>query len=492
MQQSTSHSGTSRFRPWLTLGLGLIVVVLLAAACVPAPAVAPAGPAAPAATGAAPVAPTVSAPAPTVAAGGAVTETASSPAVVELKSSSLPSGVDADGNFYLGDPKAPIKLLEYSDFQCPYCSRHALQTGPQIDEAYIATGKVMLVFRHFPLDIHPNAMPAAKAAVCAGQQKPALFWVMHDWLFTTQDTWSAAQDAPGQFRKQAVAAGADGAQYDKCVAAAETTSHIEKDMADGAKQGVQGTPAFFVNDWFVNGAVPFEQFQQTIEKAAAGQHPAPTPTPLPAGANFYDPDPKREGLTYDGSPTLGDSQAPLLLLAFEDLKCADCGQFFKDVLPALRDKYVKDGQLRILYFYYPSSAPKAAVAAACASRQGKFWEFADALYANTDWKDGDNAAMAGYAKDLGLDEAAFNQCLSDGDAQAQIDNAVKFGQDQVGVPQVPAFLLIDLKQSKSLAAMVGPQELKAFTDALDKALSPAAQATAAPPATPAPEATATK
>src|SRR5512133_2665542 len=152
MQQSTSHSGTSRFRPWLTLGLGLIVVVLLAAACVPAPAVAPAGPAAPAATGAAPVAPTVSAPAPTVAAGGTVTETASSPAVVGLKSSSLPSGVDADGNFYLGDPKAPIKPLDYSDFQCPYCSRHALQTAPQIDEAHIATGKVMLVFRHFPLD----------------------------------------------------------------------------------------------------------------------------------------------------------------------------------------------------------------------------------------------------------------------------------------------------------------------------------------------------
>ena len=89
-----------------------------------------------------------------------------------------------------------------------------------------------------------------------------------------------------KFRKQAVAAGADGAKYDKCVAAAETTAHIQKDIADGAKQGVQGTPAFFVNDWFVNGAVPFQQFQQTIEKAVAGQHPAPTPTPLPAGVQL--------------------------------------------------------------------------------------------------------------------------------------------------------------------------------------------------------------
>ena len=71
----------------------------------------------------------------------------------------------------------------------------------------------------------------------------------------------------------------------------------------------------------------------------------------------------------------------------------------------------------------------------------------------------------------------FSQCLSDPAAQAQIDSALTFGQDQIGVPQVPAFLLIDLKQSKSLAAMVGPQQLKAFTDKLDQALSPAAQAT---------------
>ena len=419
------------------------------------------------------------------------TTTSGSPAVA-LRSGSLPSGVDTDGNFYLGDPKATVKLLEYSDFQCPYCSRHALETGPQIDQTYVATGKILLVFRNFPLDIHPNALPAAKAALCAGQQKPALFWAMHDWLFMNQDTWSSAQDATPEFRKQAVAAGADSAQFDKCVAAAETTAHIEKDIADGAKQGVQGTPAFFVNDWFVNGAVPFQQFQQTIEKAVAGQHPAPTPTPLPAGANFFDPDPSRDGLTYDGSPTLGDTKAPLLLIAFDDLKSADCGQFFKDVLPALRDKYVKDGQLRIIYFYYPSEAPKAAVAAACASRQGKFWEFADALYAHqADWKDGDNAAMTKYAKDLGLDDAKFSQCLSDASVQAQIDSALTYGQATIGVPQVPAFLLVDLKQNQALAAMVGAQQLKAFTDKLDQALNPAPQATAAPAggATAAPAAT---
>ncbi len=477
--RSWTHPPTRR----LALGLGLVVVALLAAACVAAPVATPAAGSAPAASTAttAPAAPTEGASAASAPSGSQAAATTAAPSAAIVPSSSLPSGVDADGNFYLGDPKATVKLLEYSDFQCPYCSRHALETGPQIDQAYVATGKVVLVFRNFPLDIHPNAMPAAKSALCAGQQEPSLFWAMHDWLFTNQSTWSSVQDAAVEFRTQALAAGADGAAYDKCFAAAETESHIKKDLADGLAQRVQGTPAFFVNDWFINGAVPFQQFQQTIEKAIAGQHPAPTPTPLPAGTNFFDPDPNHAGLTYDGSPTLGDAKAPLLLMAFEDLKCATCGQFFSDVLPALRDKYVTDGKLRIVYFYYPSEAPKAAVAAACASRQGKFWEYADALYAHqADWKDGDSAAMAKYAKDLGLDDAAFGQCLNDASAQAQIDSALTFGQEQVGVPQVPAFLLVNLQQSQALAAMVGAQELSAFTEKLDAALSPAPQATPSP------------
>ena len=121
-----------------------------------------------------------------------------------------------------------------------------MQTGPLLDEAYAATGKVVNVFRNFPLDFHPNAVPAAKAAYCAGQQDPKLFWAMHDWLFETQDTWAGAKDAADQFRKQAVAIGVDGAKYDACLTDAKTDAAIQRDQKDGAAQGVRGTPAFFI------------------------------------------------------------------------------------------------------------------------------------------------------------------------------------------------------------------------------------------------------
>ena len=75
-----------------------------------------------------------------------------------------PVGVDSDGNFYHGDTKAPVKLVEFSDFQCPYCGRHITETGPPLDATYVATGQVLHVFRHLPVHFHPNALPAAKAA----------------------------------------------------------------------------------------------------------------------------------------------------------------------------------------------------------------------------------------------------------------------------------------------------------------------------------------
>jgi protein-disulfide isomerase len=114
-----------------------------------------------------------------------------------------------------------------------------VQTGPLLDEAYAVTGKVVNVFRNFPLDFHPNAIPAAKAAYCAGQQDPKLFWAMHDWLFETQDTWAGAKDAADQLRKQAVAIGADGAKYDACLTDAKTDAAIQRDQKDGAAQGVR-------------------------------------------------------------------------------------------------------------------------------------------------------------------------------------------------------------------------------------------------------------
>jgi protein-disulfide isomerase len=136
---------------------------------------------------------------------------------------------------------------------------------------------VVTVFRNFPLSIHPNAVPAAKAAYCAGQQSPQQFWDMHDWLFANQNRWAnaSAKDVGDQFRQQAVAFGVDGAKYDACLKDAKTDAVIQRDTQDGQKLGVNGTPAFFlqkvdadgkiVSTKGITGALPFDQFDQTIK-----------------------------------------------------------------------------------------------------------------------------------------------------------------------------------------------------------------------------------
>jgi protein-disulfide isomerase len=212
-------------------------------------------------------------------------------------------GVDADGNFYRGNPDATVKLEEFMDFQCPYSARHALQTGPLLDEAYIATGEVLQVFRNFPLNgLHSNAVRAAKAAYCAGQQSPELFWTMYHWLFENQGDWNSSSDPSAQFRSSAVIAGADGPRLDACIANLATEAHIQHDVQEGVARGLRAVPTFFINEWVIVGAVPFAEFQDKIEKAKRGLVPTPTPTPALRDVESLDAHPARPGVTYEGSP----------------------------------------------------------------------------------------------------------------------------------------------------------------------------------------------
>jgi protein-disulfide isomerase len=323
-------------------------------------------------------------------------------------------------------------------------------------------------------------MPSAKAAFCAGQQDPRLFWELHHWLFANQDAWSGAPDAADQFRKQALALGADGAKYDACLADPLTESRILKDMQDGAEAGVSGTPAFFINDWFISGAYPFEEFKDRIEKAKSGVHPPPTPTPLPQGAQGYDADPTRPGFTYDGSPTLGSPDAPLVLISFEDFKCGYCVKHALETEPALKARYVDSGQVRLVFKFFPIYAPGSAVAALCAADQGKFWEFAGQLFKDQQgWQDGDNAKMSAYAQTLGLDVPRFEQCLKDQPGKGQVDADFALGRE-AGINGTPTFFLVDTRTAGG-TRIPGALPLAEFEKAIEQMLNPPTPGPAATP-----------
>ena len=155
-----------------------------------------------------------------------------------------------------GNKDAPIQIVEYSDFQCPYCSR-VNPTLAQVQETY--GDKVAMSFRNFPLPMHKEAPRAGEASYCAQDQ--GKFWEYHDVLFENQ---RAQKDE--DLKKYAAQAGLDAAAFDACLTANKYADRVEADKKSGEMFGVSGTPAFFINGVFVNGARPFEAFAEVIDE----------------------------------------------------------------------------------------------------------------------------------------------------------------------------------------------------------------------------------
>jgi protein-disulfide isomerase len=159
-----------------------------------------------------------------------------------------------------GPADAPVTLVEFSDFHCPFC-KQSQATLKQLLARY--PDKVKLVYRDFPLDqLHPGARAAAEAARCARDQ--GKFWEYHDILFA-----QAAQSGPDALRGDAQQAGLDVAAFDRCVASGAHRAGVERDVEDGTKLGITGTPAFFVNGRPVMGAQPLEAFARVIDEELA-------------------------------------------------------------------------------------------------------------------------------------------------------------------------------------------------------------------------------
>ncbi|MCA9921389.1 MAG: thioredoxin domain-containing protein, partial [Anaerolineales bacterium] len=181
----------------------------------------------------------------------------------------VPSGpvdVPEGDAFVIGDPDAPVTIVEYTDFQCPYCGRHFAQTFPQIKENFIDTGVVRYVFKDFPLSFHPQADIAAEAARCAGDQNAYL--AMHDLLFDTQDEWSGDNSAAELFIGYAGDLGLDSAAFSDCLQNHTYADAVQADLLEGSRFGVNGTPAFFLNGYFLSGAQPYDLFEEAIVSLA--------------------------------------------------------------------------------------------------------------------------------------------------------------------------------------------------------------------------------
>jgi protein-disulfide isomerase len=168
-----------------------------------------------------------------------------------------------------GNPNAPVTIVEFSDFQCPYCSRGA-NTVEQILEKY--PEDVKFVFKHFPLGFHNWAKPAAIASHCAGIQDADAFWTLHDKYFEAQKALNAG-NVMAKSKGFLEGANIDLEKWSTCAEKTESAEYkaasaaVDADMALGKQLGVSGTPGFFVNGHFLNGAQPISSFEPLIQKA---------------------------------------------------------------------------------------------------------------------------------------------------------------------------------------------------------------------------------
>jgi len=200
----------------------------------------------------------------------------------------IPTDFTKDDPFK-GEENAEVMIVEFSDFQCPFCSRFYTQTFSSIEENYVDTGKVKSVFKDFPLGFHQNAQKAAEAAECADEQ--GKFWEMHDKIFENQQTIGV--DDLKQFAKDLEL---NTAEFDSCLDKGDMESEVKSDMVDGQKTGITGTPGFLIiadkknadldalkgirdgrnlvygesSDgskvvFRISGALPFEKFKEVID-----------------------------------------------------------------------------------------------------------------------------------------------------------------------------------------------------------------------------------
>jgi protein-disulfide isomerase len=346
-----------------------------------------------------------------------------------------------------GAKDALVTIVQFSDFQCPFCSR----VEPTIDQVMKEyAGKVRVAWRNMPLPFHDKAKPAAIAAMAANEQ--GKFWQMHEILFKHQQALG-----PDDLQKYAQEIGLNMPRFKAALEDKKILAAIEAEAAAGGKIGARGTPAFFINGTFLSGAQPFEQFRSRIDQelkkaeelakkvgSKAKVYDALMKTakaevgggaPSAAGGEAPAPGPAKK-VDVGNAPARGPKNAPITVVLFSDFQCPFCGRVEPSIVE-LEKLY--PGKVRVAWKNYPlpfhNNAKPAAEAALAANEQGKFWQMHEILFKNQQALTGPD--LEKYAKDIGLDMDKFKAAMDSHKFAAQVDADMKQGSS-LGVEGTPA------------------------------------------------------
>ena len=381
--------------------------------------------------------------------------------------------VDPGAGPFIGAKKPKVTIVEWSDFQCPYCGR-AEPTLRQILDTY--KEEVRIVWRNEPLSFHPNAMPAAKAAMAAARQGNDKFWKMHDLMFAHQTELSEAN-----YEQWAQQIGLDLPRWKADKESPEIAALIGKDNDYGQAVGADGTPTFFINGKIISGAMPLEMFKSVIDeqikraddllkkgvkqeklyqalveenvKAAGGSARLAAP---PADQKYE--------VEVGNAPVRGPKNAPVTIVEFSDFQCPYCGRV-EPTLKQVMDAY--KGKVRIAWknqplSFHPEAYP-AAEAAMAAYEQGndKFWAMHDRLFEKQN--ELSPVLYQQIARDIGIDFHKWKTSFDLHNTGRAIQADVEAG-NALGANGTPTFFINGKK-------LVGAMPFESFKQIIDAELA---------------------
>lgn len=346
-----------------------------------------------------------------------------------------PTFIEPEEKLVLGDPNAPVKIVEFSDYECPFCARYSQTTFPRLKQNYIDTGRVYYEFKDFPLtSIHPTAPRVHEAGQCVYELNgPETYWEAHNVFFNTQDQWGG--NLP-QDQQDAILIDllkeldVDETALQTCLESGRYAADVQVDMDEGIFLGLSGTPSFFIDGFLLVGAQPYEVFEQVIALAEAGelaqavadsqreqQQAAIAQATAEAAANLP------VEVDLGNAPAKGDPNAPVVIVEYSDYQCPFCARHATTTMAPLQ-QYIDSGQVYYVFKDFPidsihPQAQKAHEAARCARELGgdeAYWKMHNILFDNQNswgspFPPSHIPVIKALASQLGFDQAEFDTCL---------------------------------------------------------------------------------
>jgi protein-disulfide isomerase len=331
------------------------------------------------------------------------------------------STLDLAGAPTRGPADAPVTIIEFSDFQCPFCGR-ATSTIENVWKNY--GGKVRWVFKHFPLDFHPDAPLAHRAALAAGEQ--GKFWEMHDAIFANQRAMKR-----DDLIRHATSLGLDMTRFVSDLDDVRFDRVVKRDTVEGMRAGISGTPTFFINGERLVGAQPFEKFTAIIDREL-GTRATNTAFVRPAAGEFVPPE------SLDQVMSMGALDAPVTIRWFADFG----SRLHKDAVALLKQVIAAHPtDVRVVFSHRPLEGREESMflheATLAAAEQGKFWEVHDLLVARPLQN---KETLTNNVTRLGLVRDWFEEAISTGRARAALVRHLAEAKE-LDVRGTPTFLV---------------------------------------------------